>query len=355
MALAAAVLFGLTTPLAKLLLGATSPGMLAALLYLGSGLGLGVILWFRPAEAPLSRRDWPWLAGAILCGGVLAPLSLMWGLTATPAGSASLLLNLEGVFTALIAWFVFRENFDRRIMLGMALIVAGGAALSWSGPGGDSPGGGSGLASLGIVAACLGWGLDNNLTQKVSAQDPVQLASLKGLVAGGINLMLALAAGHGIPAAPALAGALLLGFVGYGVSLALFVLALRHIGTARTGAYFSVAPFVGAAIALPLLREPLRPGFALATVLMAAGVWLHLTERHEHEHYHPAMEHCHRHSHDEHHQHEHPLCMDVREPHTHWHVHQPLTHAHAHYPDIHHRHAHGGAVERREETEAHSG
>jgi drug/metabolite transporter (DMT)-like permease len=339
-ALLAAVLFGASTPFAKVLVGEMRPVLLAGLLYLGSGLGLSTLYMARrraaTTEAPLTRADLPWLAGAVLFGGVLGPVLLMLGLSTTPGSTASLLLNLEGVFTALLAWFAFRENFDRRIALGMALIVAGGVVLSWQGEGGL----GLPIGSLLVAGACLCWGIDNNLTQKVSAGDPIQVAAIKGGVAGSVNLAVALSLGAALPALPALGGALLVGFLGYGVSLVLFVLSLRHIGTARTGAYFSLAPFVGAGVALALLREPVGPRFFAAAALMGLGVWLHLTERHEHEHHHERLVHTHRHVHDEHHQHEHPPGMDPTEPHTHEHVHQPMTHSHPHYPDIHHRHGH---------------
>jgi drug/metabolite transporter (DMT)-like permease len=342
----AAVLFGASTPFAKLLLGGLRPVLLAGLLYLGSGAGLSILRLLRGRndmkEALLTHVDVPWLAGAVFFGGVLGPVLLMLGLKATPAATASLLLNLEGVFTALLAWFAFHENFDRRIALGMALIVAGGVLLSWQGSDGHHPlrGYPLPLGSLAVAGACLCWGIDNNLTQKVSAGDPLQVAAIKGAVAGSVNLAVALALGARLPSLATTGNALVVGFLGYGVSLALFVLALRHIGTARAGAYFSLAPFVGAGISLLLLREPVGPLFALAAVLMGVGVWLHLTERHEHEHHHERLEHEHRHVHDEHHQHEHPPGIDPREPHTHWHVHEPLTHAHPHYPDIHHRHRH---------------
>ena len=292
----------------------------------------------RPAEeGALSRREIPWLGGAILFGGVLAPVLLLTGLRSTPAAAASLLLNLEGVFTAALAWFVFHENFDRRIALGMALIVAGGGVLSWE-PGGSI---GVSLGALFVVGACLCWAVDNNLTQKVSGGDPVSIAALKGSVAGIINIAIAVVLGGAKwPPLPAMAAALVIGLVGYGVSLVLFVLALRHLGTARTGAYFSVAPFVGAAVSLVVLKETIGPGLIVAGVLMIAGVWLHLSERHEHEHQHEALAHAHQHVHDEHHQHEHPAGVDPGEPHTHAHEHAPMTHAHPHYPDIHHRHRH---------------
>jgi len=339
MALLAAALFGASTPFAKRLLGDLPPVLLAGLLYLGSGLGLNVLRMLRrgrAAEAPLTRTDYPWLAGAILFGGVLGPVLLMIGLNTTPASTASLLLNLEGVFTALLAWFVFRENFDRRIAMGMVLILAGGVVLSWQGGGGLAlP-----VGSLAVAGACLCWGIDNNLTQKVSAGDPLQVAAIKGACAGAVNLGIALTLGAKVPFSPVLLGALLVGFLGYGLSLVMFVLALRHIGSARTGAYFSLAPFVGATVSLLVLREPVGPLFIAAAALMGWGVWLHLTEKHDHEHTHPRLVHSHRHYHDAHHQHAHDAGTNLHEPHTHPHVHEPMTHRHPHYPDIHHRHRH---------------
>src|SRR5829696_5513060 len=338
-ALLAAALFGISTPIAKGLLEGASPQVLAGLLYLGSGAGLGV-LWVvrrargRQREAPLVRRDLPWLAGAVLFGGVLAPLALMTGLSRTPASASALLLNLEGVFTAVIAWVVFSENVDRRIALGMLAIVTGGALLSWQGR--LEWGGAAG--PLLVVCACLGWAIDNNLTQKVSASDPVQIAAIKGLVAGAVNLAIGLSLHGALPSVPRVAGAMTLGFFSYGVSLALFVVAMRALGTARTGAYFSLAPFVGAAGGLLLWNERVTPLFFAAAALMAFGLWLHLTERHEHFHAHVPMTHTHRHVHDKHHQHAHGVDDSPGEPHTHEHAHEPLAHSHAHTPDIHHRH-----------------
>jgi len=342
-ALLAALLFGASTPLAKLLLPQMTPMLLAGLLYLSSGVGLAAYAFVRSLrsnqsrhEASLTRKDMPWLAGAIVAGGVVGPVLLMWGLAATPASSASLLLNLEGVLTALLAWFVFKENFDSRIALGMALIAAGGLSLSWMG----RLEAGVPWGSLAIVGACLAWAIENNLTRKVSLGDPVRIAMLKGLVAGSVNTGLAFALGAELPAASSLLATGVVGFFGYGVSLTMFVLALRYIGTARTGAYFFVAPFIGAALSIPFLGDKLTVGFVVAAALMACGVWLHLTERHEHEHHHEPMEHDHLHSHDEHHQHAHSHADPPGEPHSHPHRHEPLIHSHPHYPDIHHRHGH---------------
>jgi len=343
-ALAAAALFGLSTPLAKTLIGTVPPLLLAGLLYAGAGVGLS--LWIvarrwreQPAgEAPLIRRDAPWLAGAVLFGGVLGPMLLMWGLTQTTASSASLLLNLESVLTAVIAWVFFRENVDRRVFLGMLAIVAGCVVLSW--PHQPSMPTRFALGSLAVAGACLCWAIDNNLTRSVSGGDPFHIAAIKGGVAGAINITGALFMGYRFPAVLPLLAAGLLGFVGYGLSLVLFVLALRSLGTARTGAYFSTAPFVGAALSLLLFGEHPGVAFWLAGLLMALGVWLHVSEHHAHAHLHEAMTHDHRHRHDEHHQHAHDVEWNGEEPHTHPHRHERLVHSHPHVPDIHHRHGH---------------
>lgn len=343
-ALLAAVLFGASTPFAKILVGQMAPAMLAGVLYLGSGIGLLACYGVRALArrdagnqpVTLTRRDMPWFAGAVAAGGVAGPLLLMLGLTRVAASSASLLLNLEGVLTSLLAWFVFRENFDRRIFIGMLLIVAAGLLLSWD----QAPATGLPWGAIAIAGACLCWGIDNNLTRKVSASDPLQIAGAKGLVAGSVNLAIGLTLGGVLPAAPTLLLAGLVGFCGYGLSLVMFVLALRHLGTARTGAYFSAAPFAGAALSLALLGEVPGTVFWIAAALMGAGIWLHLTESHGHEHDHEPMEHAHTHRHDAHHQHEHDSDWDGIEPHAHLHRHAPLRHRHAHYPDIHHRHEH---------------
>jgi drug/metabolite transporter (DMT)-like permease len=336
-ALGAAVLFGAGTPFAKLLLDTVNPWLMAGLLYLGSGLGLSALRFFKrtPSVRP-ARADWPWLAGAIFAGGVVGPVLLMFGLSGMPASGASLLLNAEGVFTALLAWFAFRENVDRRIALGMAAIVAGAVVLSWPGEArfGDA------LPALAVLGACLAWALDNNLTRRVSLADATWIAALKGWVAGTVNLAIAAATVEVWPAWWAMLAAGTVGWLAYGVSLALFVVGLRHLGAARTGAYFSVAPFVGAVVALPLLGEAITPRLAVAGGLMAFGVWLHLTERHDHRHTHEPLVHTHEHDHDEHHAHAHDLPVAPGGRHTHEHRHEPLTHAHPHFPDAHHRHSH---------------
>jgi len=342
-ALASAVLFGASTPFAKLLLGqGVNPWLLAGLLYLGSGVGLSAIYLARRAldvasvEAPLRRTDIAWLSLVILFGGVVGPLLLMFGLALTAASTAALLLNLEGLATMAIAWIVFRENADRRILIGALAILAGALILSWSR--GPLP---IGWGALLIAGACLAWGIDNNLTRKLANADPLQIAAAKGVVAGTTNLLLACVGGALLPSLSIIGGAALVGLLGYGVSLALFVLALRHLGSARTAAYFSTAPFVGAVLAIVMFGEPVTLGLVSAALLMGIGLWLHLIENHEHTHTHEALEHEHRHAHDAHHQHAHAPDDPVGEPHTHRHKHLPLTHSHPHYPDMHHRHDHG--------------
>jgi drug/metabolite transporter (DMT)-like permease len=342
MAIGSAALFGASTPLAKLLLGqGVDPWLLAGLLYLGSGLGLALIhlgrqaLGIPAAEAPLRRKDMPWLVLVVAAGGVAGPFLLMLGLARTPASTAALLLNVEGLATMAIAWVVFRENVDRRLLTGALAILAGALLLSWQG--GPS---GVGLGALAVVGACLAWAIDNNMTRKLSSADPVQITAIKGVAAGVVNLGLALAHGAALPPPSAIAASAVVGFFGYGVSLVLFVLALRSLGTARTGAYFSTAPFLGAALALALFHEPLTIQLIGAAVMMGVGVYLHLSERHEHDHLHEALDHEHRHVHDIHHQHDHGPGDPVGEPHTHAHHHAPMRHKHPHYPDLHHRHGH---------------
>lgn len=339
-ALGAAALFGASTPYAKWLTAETPPVLLAGLLYLGSGLGLTLARLVRDGRfktAGLAKGEWPWLLGAIGFGGVLGPVALMFGLMASSAATASLLLNLEAVLTALLAWLVFKENADRRIVWGMVAIVAGGLALGWQADAGSlSSTRGAALVAL----ACLCWAIDNNLTRKVSAADALFVAGTKGLVAGTVNTVLALGMGAALPKLPTLGAILVVGLLGYGLSLVLFVLALRGLGTARTGAYFSTAPFVGALVAVVVFSESTSLGFWLAAALMALGVWLHLTEHHSHEHLHPALAHEHEHSHDEHHQHAHEPGWGGQDRHSHRHQHPAMKHTHPHYPDTHHRHVH---------------
>jgi drug/metabolite transporter (DMT)-like permease len=342
LALLAALLFGVTTPAAKALLSETDPWLLAGLLYLGSGIGLGMARLVMRAvgrasrEAPLRRADVPWLAGAIACGGGIGPGLLMLGLAGGSASQASLLLNLEGVLTALLAWLIFHEHIDARIAIGMGLITLGAVVLAWR------PGAGLALdrSALFVAAACLAWAVDNNLTRRISGGDAGLIATLKGLVAGGVNLLIAVVGGAPWPSPRAAIVSGVVGLFGYGLSVMLFVRALRELGAARTGAYFSTAPFLGTVLAIVALGEPVSGRLVVGGFLMGAGVWLHLSERHAHAHAHEALAHEHRHTHDAHHDHTHESGAPAGEPHSHWHVHPAQDHTHRHYPDLHHGHPH---------------
>jgi drug/metabolite transporter (DMT)-like permease len=350
-----ALLFGSSTPFAKILLEEVAPILLAGLFYVGSGLGLFLLILtkrffsktpFKREKTVALRFDWggqkipardiPWLIGSTMFGGIAAPMLLMFGISLIPASSASLLLNSEAVLTSLLAWFVFKENFDWRIMLGMGFIIASNALLSFQ----EFQFEGIPWGSIFIILSCLCWAIDNNLTRKVSANDALKISTIKCSVSGLVLLGAALMMGSEMPNFFTISQSLLVGFLGYGLSLVLFVMALRNLGTARAGAYFSAAPFCGAALSLLMLQENPSVIFWVAAILMGIGIWIHLTENHTHEHSHEEMEHEHLHYHDEHHQHEHDFPWDGTEPHNHQHFHQKLTHSHHHYPDIHHRHEH---------------
>lgn len=331
-ALGAALLFGAGTPLAKRLLLEVSPWLLAGLFYLGSGIGLSIFRLVSKAKpVRLPRSEVGWFAGAILAGGVVGPVLLMYGLSEMPASGTALLLNAEGVLTALLAWVVFKENFDHRIALGMFAIATGAVVLSWP----EEMQFAGVLPALAVLGACLAWAVDNNLTRKVSLADATWIAATKGMVAGTVNLTISFVLGSQLPPWSMLAAAMVVGLLAYGISLVLFVVGLRHLGTARAGAYFSVAPFCGALIALAM-GEPLTTKLLVAGTLMAIGIWLHLTEQHEHEHTHETMEHSHEHFHDDHHQHDHDYPVAPGVKHSHIHQHQPISHTHAHFPDVHH-------------------
>src|SRR5262245_4989466 len=342
LALLAALLFGVATPAAKVLLSVTDPWLLAGLLYLGSGIGLGLaritmrVLGRTAREAPLGREDVPWLAGAIACGGGIGPGLLMLGLAGGSSWQARLLLNLGGVLTAFLAWLVFREHVDSRIATGMGLITVGAVVLAWQ------PGAGLALdgSALFVAAACLAWAVDNNLTRRVSGGDAALIAPLKGLVAGSVNLMIAVAGGASWPSARAVLVSGVVGLFGYGLSVMLFVRALRELAAARAAAYFATAPFLGTVLAIAMLGEPVTSRLLVGGLLMGAGVWLHLSERHAHAHVHEPLAHEHLHAHDAHHDHAHEPGAPAGEPHSHWHVHQAESHTHRHYPDLHHGHPH---------------
>ncbi|BDG02355.1 cobalt-nickel-resistance system protein [Anaeromyxobacter oryzae] len=334
--LAAAALFGASTPFAKLLVPGTGPLTLAGLLYLGAAAGLLAAAPLRRsgAEAPIQRSDLPVLALVVVAGGVVGPILLVVGLARLSGASAALLLNLEAPFTIALAVVMLGEHLARREVLGAAVVILGAAALTWA-PGAlqASP---AGAAS--IAGACAAWAVDNNLSQRLSIRDPVAVARAKTLAAGAFDVALGLALGERLPPAAHVAAALLTGALGYGLSIVLHLLAVRALGAARQAAYFATAPFIGALLAIPLLHDRLSPAHLAAGALMALGIALIVRTRHAHAHTHDAEEHEHAHVHDEHHAHAH--AEPVVEPHSHPHRHAQLFHDHPHAPDLHHRHGH---------------
>lgn len=338
--LASAALFGASTPLAKLLLRGLHPVALAGLLYTGAFAGLAASrLAFRGLrrDPPLSKGDLPWLAGAILSGGILAPIILMFGLGRVSGLAGSLLLNFEALATALVAVGLFKEQAGRPVWAALALMTAGGVLLAWDPAGGRF----DLLGPLLVLAAMAGWGLDNNLTRQIADKSPVEIALAKSLIAGVVSLTLAFATRHGFaPGWPAAAG-LAVGTLGYGLSLVLFIEGLRGLGAFRAGALFGLAPFVGAVVAIAFLGDRLGPATVAAGLLMAAGAALILREKHVHLHHHDRIVHSHAHGHaDGHHQHAHGSAPAGRGRHVHEHIHPATDHTHGHWPDSGHRHRH---------------
>lgn len=342
-ALVAAFFFGCIAPGTKYLIADLPPQSMAGVLYFSAGIGLLILLVYRKefssAIAQFQRKDSKWLAAATLFGGVLGPAFLTYGLLNISGSTASLLLNLESVLTSLIAWSIFKEHFEKRIVWGMLFIIAGCIILSI---GSQSASGGqdSLLGFFLITLACLSWGIDNNVTRNISHLNPVSTASIKGLIAGAANLMLGYFLGERFGVNVQLGQAAVLGFLGIGISLVAFIISLGSIGTARTGALFSTAPFIGSILSILILKESASIPFLIALALMAIGVWFHLSEDHSHEHTHETMLHSHDHIHDEHHQHTHDPDTPAGEPHSHQHLHHVIVHSHGHFPDIHHRHEH---------------
>ena len=341
----AAALFGASAPIAKLLLEDIEPVLLAGLLYLGSGMGAVLLRGFQTwstkqnqsmTEARLKFEDLPWLGGALLCGSVAAPIILFYSLRVTPAATIALLLNFEGVATTLIAALIFREAIGGWVWASIGVITVAGSFLSWDASGNWGFSGGA----IGVMATCVLWGLDNNFTRNVSAKNPLDIVAIKGLGAGGISLTLAVILGSPMPRWPVVGLTMLLGSLSYGLSIMLFILALRNLGTARTSAIFSSAPFIGALFSLAIFQETPTLTFIVAFVLMGVGASLLLGEQHRHVHAHPVATHEHRHRHDDDH-HNHVLAgHQSQEDHSHPHLHERLVHMHAHVPDIHHWHNH---------------
>ncbi|HEY3672217.1 MAG TPA: DMT family transporter [Acidimicrobiia bacterium] len=333
--LAAAITFGVSAPLAKLLLDHVEPVMLAGLLYVGAFGALALLGRRDRSEARLRRADAPRVALLIVAGGVLAPVLLLIGLERVSGTSGSLLLNLEGPFTIAIGIALFHEHLSRRALLGATLIFGGAIALG-IGTGATR----ADWVGIALVAgACACWALDNNVTQSLTLRDPRSIVLLKSGVAGACNVALALTIGEQFPALAYLAAALALGAVSYGISILLDAHALRVLGAAREAAVFAVAPFVGALVAPLVLPESIGIGELVAGALMATGIAFLLRERHDHLHRHELVVHDHRHVHDDHHDHAHPDGAPIG-PHSHVHRHEVFAHSHPHVSDAHHRHSH---------------
>jgi drug/metabolite transporter (DMT)-like permease len=333
-ALLAALFFGASAPISKLLLGDVPPILMAAFLYLGSGIGISLVklsqrISARQTEAGIKPPDVKWLAGAIIAGGILAPIILMISLQRTSASTASLLLNFEGVGTTMIALFFFRESVSRRALAAIFVITLASIFLSTNFTGGF----GFSLGALGVILACVLWGVDNNFTRNISAKDPLTIVAWKGLVAGTFSLLFALSLGQGLPALTSILSILLLGFISYGLSTMLFIYSMRGLGAARTSALYGTAPLAGVLLSFIIFRDPITLLLIFAATLMAAGALLLANEEHAHFHIHMPVVHEHRHNHDEFHLHD---TTDL--PHAHEHAHQLTEHEHGHMPDIHHRH-----------------
>lgn len=338
----AALFFGCVAPGSKLLSKSVPPQSMAGLMYFFAGLGLLLVLLMRKNIrvecSRIQKQDYKWFVFATIFGGISGPAFLTYGITHMSGSSASLFLNLEAVLTSLIAWFVLREHFEKKIVYGMVFIVLGCLILTLNST--SSSGVDTMLGFTLIAMACLSWGIDNNVTRNISHLNPLLIACFKGLIAGGTNLFLGFLVGEHLSVNIELLQVGIIGFLGIGISLVAVIVSLRLIGTARTGAIFSTAPFIGSLISVIFLKESLSLPFAIALLLMVIGLWCHLSESHAHEHTHTELTHSHEHIHDDHHCHEHSASDAYGVPHIHRHTHAQLTHTHAHFPDIHHQHDH---------------
>jgi drug/metabolite transporter (DMT)-like permease len=329
----AAVLFGVTVPLAARVADDVNAPLLAGLLYVGAALAVLPFAVQGGSAVGVVRRGGRSLVVAVAAGGFLGPLLLAAGLSRTPGATASLLLNFELVATVALAAMFFGEHIGRRIAMGSALVAVAGITLGWSGAPDLR------LGAVLVVGACICWGVDNCVTADLDTIAPHEITLTKGAVAGTTNLLLGIAIAGALPPMGIALGVLALGAVGYGASITLWVRGAQRLGAARGQLIFSAAPFVGALVAWSLLGEPVEPNQVIALILALGGVSLVVGSGHEHEHRHAPMEHTHEHEHDSHHQHHRPPQSGVR--HTHSHRHEPLVHAHPHVPDLHHRHEHG--------------
>src|SRR5258706_999448 len=338
-ALLAAIFFRASAPIAKLLLGDTAPIFLAAFLYIGSGTGISLVkltqrMRSKDVEAGIKRADIQWLVGAIISGGILAPIVLMVSLQNTPASTASLLLNFEGVGTTLIALLFFKEAISRRAWTAIIIVTLASILLSTN----FGSSWGMSVGAFGVVLACTLWGVDNNFTRNISGKDPLAIVAWKGLVAGTFSFFLAWFLGNPFPAVKTILGTLILGFVSYGLSTMLFIRSMRGLGAARTSALYGTAPLAGVLLSIVIFGEFPSFLFVIAAILMIGGALLLINEQHEHSHVHTALFHEHSHKRDDPaHGHDDANAEGV---HSHGHEHPAEEHKHDHMPDIHHRHGH---------------
>lgn len=336
LALLAATLFGVSTPLVQYLGRGLGPLATAALLYAGAALAGALLRKGSQQEARLQRSDGRRLLAVVVFGAVIGPVALAWGLQRTSGASASLMLTLEALFTALLAWRLYRESLGARVWVAMALLLAGGAVLVLD----QARLGGAQLAGLlAVLVATAAWGMDNTLSRALAERDPGQVVLVKAALGATVTALLALAFAEPLPGLAAAAGLLAVGATGYGLSLRFYLLAQRAFGAARTGSVFAFAPFIGALLALALGDRSVSAWMGAGGLLMLGGVLLHLMESHGHGHRHAAMDHEHAHDHaDGHHNHCHVPMPEGT--HSHLHHHEPLEHAHPHVPDAHHLHRH---------------
>ena len=337
-----AALFGISPPLAKLLVKNIPPVALAGFLYFGAFAGLSLYSIMRRIvstenirSANLKKEDFPWLFGAVISGGIIAPICLMFGLSQISGFTTSLLLNLEGIFTAVVAVIFFKEKAGKRLWLALMCMTAAGVFLTWD----SSQGKFNFLGPLLVTLSMICWGIDNNLTRNISTRNPIQITCIKGFVSGLVSISLAYTLGMAIKWDLTIFYALLLGSFSYGISLVFFIKALEGLGSFRAGIFFSLAPFIGAVTSLILLQEWIGWVMFPAMMLTVAGFWFISTENHLHPHLHQEADHTHLHNHkDMHHIHEH--AEFAQEPHVHEHKHLEENHVHPHWPDTHHRHVH---------------
>ena len=337
LALLAAALFGASTPLVQTLGQGLGPFTTAALLYTGAA----VVGWLlrRPVdkEAQLRRTDLRWLLAMAFFGAVIGPVALAWGLQRTSGMGASLMLTLEALFTAVLAWRIYGETMDRRVWAAVLMLLAGGLTLVLD-QGRDGATQLWGL--LAVMAATAAWGMDNTLSRAVADRDPGQVVLAKATLGTAATAVISWIASESLPSCLQAIGLLVVGAAGYGLSLRFYLLAQRAFGAARTGSVFAFAPFIGAGLALMLGDRSGSWSLALGGFLMLLGVVVHLSEGHHHVHIHEILEHEHAHTHDDghhDHQHDHPMKQEI---HSHWHKHDTVIHEHPHAPDIHHGHSH---------------